>query len=358
MTAGRQAAVLLASAILGSLPARGADLQGEAALERGATPRDAVKVRGWALSTCAPVTLTLDVDGERLVSGTPFLAWPWVPERWRAIAGTRPAGFEVTIDPGRFAPGAHRVAVRGSACGEERELGAFAFRSVPPTGAWAGAAALLLAFGALPASLGLLLARVVTVGRRIGAARVAAPVVWGLAAAAILAGPRLAGWVVPPPGADAFAALAQWDGRHYLAIADHGWREPADAARLPVYPLLLRGLAFLPGPRLLVASFVNGVLYALAVSLVRRIEPRDDGGVLVFAFWPAALFTAAVYTEPAFLLLSAAFVVALRARRAGLVALAGGLAGLTRPGGFALALFAAEAWRRGDRRTTTSSSQR
>lgn len=103
----------------------------------------------------------------------------------------------------------------------------------------------------------------------------------------------------------------QWgnfDGVHYLEIAEFGYRGPGLQTFFPLYPVAIKTLAILTNNRLLsgllisnLASFFTGlVLY----FLVKRDYSRSAArwAVLFFFFFPTSFFLGSVYTESLFLL--------------------------------------------------------
>jgi mannosyltransferase PIG-V len=134
-----------------------------------------------------------------------------------------------------------------------------------------------------------------------------------------------------------------WDAEHYLGIARHGYPVQVVAPSgnngyFPLLPLLLRLVGAGDGAALALA-FVLGLLAFVALAALTAAVLDPDSArrtVWVAAFWPAAFFWSAVYTESLFLVLAIACVWAAWRRQVAIAALAGLLAGLTRPDGFVL----------------------
>lgn len=151
--------------------------------------------------------------------------------------------------------------------------------------------------------------------------------------------------------------LLSWDARWYWDIAHRGYAAlPDESLRFfPLYPLVARALSVFAaghtGAPLLVVA--NGSALALG-ALVHRLCAMETGDedLARRATWFVALappFFVMVmgYSEPLALALSVACLLCLRRRRWGWAALAGLLAGLTRPVGILLVVPAAiEAARR------------
>jgi hypothetical protein len=162
-----------------------------------------------------------------------------------------------------------------------------------------------------------------------------------------LTGPR--GW--SPEFARRVTPLARWDSGWYVGIAESGYQAPpaqagqkTNHAFLPLYPLLMRGVAIATG---LETSRAGGLVSALALLFAAGLfarwvsgwfgEERVRPALLVFFLLPTSFFFAAVYTESLFVCLSLAAILAAEGRRDVPAAVAGLLAGLTRVSGLVLA---------------------
>ena len=146
----------------------------------------------------------------------------------------------------------------------------------------------------------------------------------------------------------AHAGLLGWDANWYRRIAALGYgRAGRTSVRFfPLYPLLTRALSALPGistdAALLVIANVSGFV---AVALIHRlvvVETDDEEMASRAAWWLAMFPTAFVlsmgYADSLLLVTSLAMFLALRSRHFALAAIAGVLAGLSRPVGLLLAL--------------------
>jgi len=151
------------------------------------------------------------------------------------------------------------------------------------------------------------------------------------------------------PDASHFGLFA-WDGVFYRGIAEHGYAlEEHGALRFfPLYPLAGRFVDYVtfigPGVALLVignaAALIAGALiYRLTWIEMDRSTARR--AALLFALVPPAFVLTFAYAEAMFIALAATVFLALRRERWWTAALAGLLAGLTRPTAVFLALAAA-----------------
>lgn len=186
--------------------------------------------------------------------------------------------------------------------------------------------------------------------------------------------------------------LARWDAGWYVTIADGGYnywgnaRTQTNVAFFPAYPFIVRASAALLGARwgspddpsesfesfserravrLLQAGWLVSVCaftWALVFlfRLARDLTDSDDAAraaVALAVTYPFAFFYGAVYTEGLFLLCATAACYQFRRRRWAWAALAGLVAGLSRPNGCLLSvplgLMALDAWRRDDYRWST-----
>jgi Mannosyltransferase (PIG-V) len=176
-------------------------------------------------------------------------------------------------------------------------------------------------------------------------------VVWvaGLVALAIFGRNQRAVIVFDPNGASApfhsavanflLAPVARWDSIWYLQIAHAGYFSQQSSGMFPLYPMLIRIGTTIFRSELLVGLAVSLVSMALALYLLERLvrldfdEATARKTVLLIAFFPAAFFLSAVYTESLYLLVSVGAVYAARRDRWSLAGICGGLAAATRSDG-------------------------
>ncbi len=172
-------------------------------------------------------------------------------------------------------------------------------------------------------------------------------------------------WTKPVAG-PLFDAFSRWDGYRYLAIAANGYpaSDQASAAFFPLYPLLVRSLAVLTGgvqgAHLEIAAVVvsNVALLAAVTALIAlcRLDygaPAASRAAWYLLLFPTSFFLSAVYADSLFLALSLGAMLCARRDRWLLAGVLAGLATLTRPFGFVVAIpIAVEAvlrWREGER---------
>lgn len=163
----------------------------------------------------------------------------------------------------------------------------------------------------------------------------------------------LAGWGM-------LAVLTRWDGAWYMSVAQEGYPTtvlggvgPPAQSRLgffPLFPLLIRAVAALPGVSYAVAAVVvNGVFSLVATLLVWRLaaevfdrETADRSAFLLCFFVGSYAFTYA-YTEGVFMATGAAVLLLLHRRHFWWAALVGGVGSAVRPNGFVFAVTCAAA---------------
>ena len=163
------------------------------------------------------------------------------------------------------------------------------------------------------------------------------------------------------------AGWARWDVAHYVAVAQHGYGDPASPSAdggvgfFPLYPGLMRGVVWLTtaeptGAALALAGIgISLVCLLAAAPLFAQLVAEQLGeriartATLLLCISPFAFFFNTAYSESLFLLL---VLTALRLARAGEWRWAAGIAGLasgTRLVGLALApALVYLAWRRGE----------
>jgi hypothetical protein len=144
-----------------------------------------------------------------------------------------------------------------------------------------------------------------------------------------------------------------WDGEWYLALAQSGYHgDDGSSAFFPLFPLLIKLLAFLLGGNYLLAGILLSSAATLAAfillyELVSREFNREMAGrtVLYLAVFPTAFFFSAIYSEGLFLALAlGAFLAARHYRNWWLTALLVALATLTRSQGILIAAPLAWEW--------------
>lgn len=145
-------------------------------------------------------------------------------------------------------------------------------------------------------------------------------VLWLIASrVAILALGLASTYVINKGPADCFRSLTlllrHWDAYWYVAIAQEGYHLQQKTGELlsvnffPLYPLLVRAVAFVVRDAWVAAYLVSNASLAGATVLLWKIARRDhsaevaDRAALLFLFNPVSFFYSAAYTESLFLLL-------------------------------------------------------
>ncbi len=179
-------------------------------------------------------------------------------------------------------------------------------------------------------------------------------VVWsaGLIALAIFGHTATTVVALDPNGASApfhsaaanllLAPVARWDSVWYLQIAHSGYFSQQSSGMFPLYPLLIRIGTVVFRSELLVRLAISLISMTVGLYLLERLVRLDFDAstarttVLLLAFFPAALFLSAVYTESLFLVLTVGAVYTARHERWICAGLCGGLAAATRSDGILL----------------------
>ena len=139
----------------------------------------------------------------------------------------------------------------------------------------------------------------------------------------------------PPLGGLFFGVFAQWDAGWFVRIAQHGYDTKQSAAFFPLYPLVVRALAFVLHSEVAAGFVISLASAAGAAAILYRLS-RSRDAVLLLALYPVAYVFTSVYSDALFLLLVlASFDAALRGRSPA-AGVFGGLAVATRLLGLAL----------------------
>src|SRR6266446_3421947 len=135
-----------------------------------------------------------------------------------------------------------------------------------------------------------------------------------------------------------------WDAANYTRIAQFGYESIKDTAFFPLFPMLIKSIAFLCGNQGYIAigmilsnAALLGTLFVLyqiaADALGDEVGRRT---MLYLCIFPTAFFFFAAYNESLFLLLTTGAFLAMRRQKWWLDGLLGLLAALTRPAGLFL----------------------
>lgn len=114
---------------------------------------------------------------------------------------------------------------------------------------------------------------------------------------------------------------ARWDAGWYVSIANHPYDFAQQTAFFPLYPLSMRGLAFVIGSPLVSGILISLVAFLAALYVMHRLAAEELGpdhaptATYVLAFFPTALFFSAVYAESLLLALTIGAVWAARRGR-------------------------------------------
>ncbi len=175
---------------------------------------------------------------------------------------------------------------------------------------------------------------------------------YGATALALLTIPEYSGsqyvpWHVPAPAL--VEASWRWDAAWYLTIMRDGYHwQPGESnlAFFPLYPLLVRGTLLVLPPNWLfvIGILINHVLFFAALMVIWHYAEFQAGRAVArrtiyfLSIFPTSFFFSAAYSEPAFLLVSAASLALLQRGKFLSAGLAGFFATLTRPTGLLLAV--------------------
>ena len=136
----------------------------------------------------------------------------------------------------------------------------------------------------------------------------------------------------------------RWDGCWYAKIATYGYESDGSTAFFPLYPLLMRLVAFVTGDVVVAGMLISLVATVAALWGLHRLVSLDfpeavaRRAMLLVAIFPSALFLLAPFTEALFLALSVWCLYFARGAAWPAAAALGLLAAITRPVGAFLVL--------------------
>lgn len=112
---------------------------------------------------------------------------------------------------------------------------------------------------------------------------------------------------------DLFKAWANWDGAHYLAIAQRGYEYSLEFAFFPLYPFLIKLSSFLTLGDYFWAAYLVSAICTIAslIFLYKLIKLKYDGesgfrGLFYILVFPTSFYLVAAYSESVFLFFSVA----------------------------------------------------
>lgn len=138
--------------------------------------------------------------------------------------------------------------------------------------------------------------------------------------------------------------LANWDGGHYLGIAEHGYQEKYQYAFFPLYPLLIKAVSSLTQNYLAASLLISIISSFLAIHLFFNLIRLDfdkkiaEKVVLALVMFPTSFYFLTAYSEGLFLLLVLATFLFLRKGNLMLAVITAALASASRVFGVALVL--------------------
>ena len=139
-----------------------------------------------------------------------------------------------------------------------------------------------------------------------------------------------------PHGSPLFWSWANFDGVHYIGIAEKSYFAQFTQAFFPLYPLLIRALNQLVHNSILNGLIISNVSFLGSLWLLYKLARLDLSAsaakrTLIFLLvFPTSFFFASLYTESLFLLVTLASFYAARQRRWLLAGVLGALAAATR----------------------------
>lgn len=138
---------------------------------------------------------------------------------------------------------------------------------------------------------------------------------------------------------------ANFDGAHYLKIADWGYRQ-YEQPFFPLFPILIRVLAEVYHlPYLISGLFISHLSTILALFIIIKLLIIDDQKdkinlfLIAILLFPTSFFYGSVYNDSLFLFLSSLTILLARKKKWIATSVAGSLATLTRLNGLALFIF-------------------
>lgn len=143
---------------------------------------------------------------------------------------------------------------------------------------------------------------------------------------------------------DFFKSFSNWDGGHFLGIAQIGYSEKFQYAFFPLYPLAIRLVNEITQNYLLAAILISVVSVFLGIHLLYKMinilydKKLAEKTILLILLFPTSFFFLTAYSEGLFFLLVISTFYFLRTNRLLLAIIFASLASVTRLAGLALVL--------------------
>ena len=119
--------------------------------------------------------------------------------------------------------------------------------------------------------------------------------------------------LIQVPNDSALKLWTQWDGGHYIGIAENGYKIPQQFAFFPLYPILIKTLTFIglnaSFSALLISniSLIGALTYLYKLGKEYKLSEKVNQKALLFLItFPTAFFFLAAYTESLLLFFSTA----------------------------------------------------
>ena len=134
-----------------------------------------------------------------------------------------------------------------------------------------------------------------------------------------------------------WASWAQWDGGHYLDIAQHGYILNSDFAFFPIYPLLIKSTSFFLANNFLISGLlISNISFVIFLFIFYKLvkekysESIAFHSVITFLVFPTTFFAVSYYSESIFLLLVVLIFVSLNRQQFLQASIVASIASLTR----------------------------
>lgn len=143
---------------------------------------------------------------------------------------------------------------------------------------------------------------------------------------------------------DFLLSFSNWDGGHFIGIAQKGYQENYQYAFFPLYPVLIKSLNYIVGNYNLSAFLISAISAFFALQILFRLISLDfdkklaQNVILFLLFFPTSFYLLLSYSESLFMLLTVLTFYFLRQKKFIWATLAAILVGSTRFVGLAVIL--------------------
>lgn len=148
----------------------------------------------------------------------------------------------------------------------------------------------------------------------------------------------------PKSNPDFLTSFSNWDGGHFLGIAQKGYGLDSQYAFFPLYPILINLVSKITNNFFTAGVLISGISFFLGLHMLYALISKEfnskiaEKAILALIFFPASFYFLTVYSEGLFFLLTVATFYFLRSKKLLFATIAAILVSATRLAGLAVVI--------------------